>query len=212
MRAYYAIILVGGLSAICTRPAASQDTGRDFTNDSVKTCEKAADIVRKGHPAHKEQAAWDALVRCGKTGAAATVTAIAQTRVEQDPMALAPFYFRVNQWRDVNIMNAASQIALDPSATVPARVFAVSHLLWLLTPGAIYSYDILTTGAVAVSKPDGLHYTPACRHGLASDNSSVTGTPLPIGFEIPLGTMLNQLAADVSMPLQVRNAAECAKY
>ena len=189
-------------------------------SDSAKACDKAAKTVQKGHPAHKEQAALNTLLTCGSMGATVTAGALAHSGMESDTDVLTSFYFTVNAWRDADIMSAAMQLAGDPGATFQSRVYAISHLLKLLTPGAAWSYGILVAGAVP-SASAGVgsgtsggvaSVTPPCRHGFSSDNAGNVGTPLPPGYYTQITSLLGRLATDTSVPMQVQNAAECAQY
>lgn len=54
-----------------------------------KECEKAAKIIDKGHPAHKQTVALTVLLGCGSTGATATAAAIHDSRSEGDTIILA---------------------------------------------------------------------------------------------------------------------------
>lgn len=212
IRKLYTVILIVGASVVSAPTATARAQGDGQESDSTKACDKAAKTVENGHPAHKQLAALNALVTCGKAGAIATATALAQSRLTSDLDALTQFYFTVNQWRDADVMNAAMQLSGDPGAAVPARVFAVSYLLRLLTTGAAYSYNILIAGVVQIGSASGVTATPACRHGFSSDNAGLAGTPLPSHFDTQIANVLGRLAADPSIPVQVKNAAQCAQY
>ena len=211
MRILNSAVMMIGLSLVFAQSTAAQVTQRS-KDDARKACDKAADIIEKGDPKHKEVQALRDLLQCGSGGATTTARALADSRTEQDRMALGDFYAVANQWRDADVMNAAVQVARDATATVPARVFAIRHLLWLLTPGAEFNYEALVAGTIVVRSVDGERHTLPCRHGFSSDNSTVTGTLLPTDFVAQLTSVLNALFADTSVPVPVRNAAECIQW
>lgn len=206
-RLLYSIIVTLG---VCVN-AAPLSAARAQGKDSTKACDKAAKTVEKGHPAHKETAALNALVYCGRAGATGVSGALSQSRLENDVSSLEQFYYIADRWRDAEIMNAAMQLSRDAGAAVPARVFAVRHLLKIVQPGSAYSYSALAAGMVPSTAGNGA-VTPPCRHGFSSDNGGIVGTPLPSDFASQIAIALSQLAGDASVPAPVRNAAECAQY
>ena len=177
-----------------------------------KECDKAAKVIEKGHPAHKQADALNTLLGCGATGANATSAAIQASRTEQDTVVLRIFYDLVDGWRDAVVMQAALQVARDESAEAPARVFAIRHLLVLLRPSAQFAYGRL---ARSVSIPDdtsSARSVTSCASGYASERGELHATPLPVDFAAQVTQALEQIKGAPSVPTTVRNAAGCTRF
>lgn len=110
------------------------------TTNTIKNCSEAAQVMATGRLAHKQLAALDYLARCELTGASVLAETILQSRSEQDVDVLGAFFQRLQAWRDSSGMETAAQVARDPTAAVPSRVFGIGYLLWLTNPGYQYTY------------------------------------------------------------------------
>ena len=177
------------------------------STNSIKSCSEATRFVQNGRPAHKQTAAIDYLARCGNAGATVVAGTVASVHDERDLNTLNEFFTLLYAWRDATVMQATITLAQDGSATVPARVFAITNLLRLVNPGYQYSYAKLTE--------EGVHapHIP-CVHGYASVGTSgaAFGQPLPADYESRIGAVLTSLSNDTSQPLAVRNAASCIAF
>ncbi len=196
-----------GLSIALAMSAGAQSTPEA---ESRAHCANASRIVSSGRPAHKETDALNTLAGCGKLGARTIATTLIATRTEHDLGVLERFHSYVIVWRDAELMGAAIELAKDPGATVESRVFAIRDLLWTVRPGHMFEYNRLVAGIVRKATNDGIIITPSCRiSSLSSDNGGLVGTPLPADYATRIEVVLNQLNADSTTPVQVRNAAEC---
>ena len=190
------------LIAFAGMPSGSLSAQGNSTN-TIKNCNEAARFVENGHPAHKQEAALQYLMRCGQTGAAATVIAVSQSGGESDLNSLAHFYWTVDGWRDSSVMLAVMRVAQDPAASIPSRVFAMIHLLRLRMPNLHYSYQKAIEGVDVNHLP--------CVAGLSSPDMGgfSVGQPLPAGFNAQIDAVLRQLMANTSAPPEVQKAASC---
>lgn len=171
----------------------------------AKECEKAAKVIDKGHPAHEKRDALKTLLECGKVGATATSAAILDSRTEQDTRVLLDFWNTADGWRDGVVMQAALQVARDGAAATPARVFAIRHLLVLISPGSHYSYGSLTK---SMDPPDTITLT--CSVGYSNHWRSYMSAPLPTDYLTQLEQAFVQIRESPSTPIAVRNATLCA--
>ena len=197
MRSCVLTVLLG---VACGSVSAAQGN----STNTIKSCSEAARFVENGRPAHKQVAALEYLENCGQTGATATAFALRQSGSEIDVKTLGVLYQSIDWWRDATIMNAAMELARDPGASVPARVFAMSHLLSLKNPGFIYGYDAMLEGPTS-------HHVP-CVRGSVSYPRTLVGQPLPSDFVTQIEVVFRQIVADDSAPREVRNAAACIDF
>jgi hypothetical protein len=175
------------------------------------TCDGSMKTVETERPAYEQTAALEYLKWCGRAGAAITAQIVSASRTERDAPALENFYDIVDDWRDAQIMDAASEVARDPGATVPARVHAIKHLLRLVYSNSVYTYDRLIAGPYRATL-DGQHRMPRCRVGFASELADRVGTPLRAEYEATIRRALGTLADDSTAPTPVRNAAACVEW
>lgn len=200
----WAVVLLG--AAVWPLSSLAQD------RKSEKECIKAAKVIDKGHPAHKQAEALSTLLGCGRTGANATSAAIQDSRAELDTLVLRSFYGLVDGWRDAVVMQAALEVARDASAAAPARVFAIRHLLVLLRPSAQFTYDNLVRSVVIPDDTSSARSVTSCASGYASGVVDAHGTPLPSDYAAQLTQALSQIKAAPSGPTSVRNAASCVRF
>jgi hypothetical protein len=106
------------------------------------------------------------------------------------------------------MMSAALMIASDASATMPARVFAISHLLKLVSPRITYSYSAL----LQRSRAETTNRLVPCIPYAAGTHAAplTTGAPLPPNYANTLAAELLRIADDASAPTEVRYAATCS--
>lgn len=177
----------------------------------AKACEKAAQIVEKGHPAKKLGAAFLTLSTCGTMAADALVTGLSQYTQEGDPLVLEEFMREIDNWRDGRIFDAVTALVTNAGAAAPARVFAVRHLLILTHPFLVYSYAGLTVGEVTTSDADLERTTIGCRAMMTSESAGQVAYPLPPNYATVIQSTLDSLASSASTPTIVRNAARCVR-
>jgi hypothetical protein len=117
---------------------------------------------------------------------------------------------QVDNWRDASILEAVTRLALNPTASPQARVFAVRHLILLLEPYYMFSYSGMTTGIDTIVRIDGLVEWPlggCTKQMTTAPRTSINGEPLPADYETRIRATLSALANSPSVPEPVRNAA-----
>jgi hypothetical protein len=207
MRIHRVVLLVGLLALGMPRLLCAQEKEKD---DSDKSCEKAAKIIRKGHPEKKEEWALGVLTNCGKAGADAFVDGIAQQATVSDTLALETFYSHVDVWRDATIMNASLDLARNVTATPTARVFAVRHLVQLVRARTRFPYGELVRGSTVTVTPDSMTtYTPGCVAWHGSEIPDQSATSLPADYPTTIRTALTTLVNDPATPDMLKKAARC---
>lgn len=198
------LALLAATVLVAPRPAYAQGTSRE--------CQRAARIVEKGHPARRVADASALLAICGAVGANAVAAGMATYTQETDTVALDTFMRSADLWRDAAVMDAATQLATDASATPQARVFAVRHLLILTHPYLHYGYSALATGSVTTTESDGTEVTTlGCTPGIGSESADRVGTPLPADYADRIQATLQGLITSATTPAAVRNAARCSR-
>lgn len=200
-----------GLVLAIVAPSVLAAQGKD-TKSHDKECDKAARIVAKGHPEKKEQDALATLAGCGVAGASAFAAGIAQYTTETDVPTLAAFMDRVDNWRDSTVMEAVVALATNTAASPQARVFAVRYLITRLQPSLFYSYAGLTAGPTTTINAEGTTLTTTgCRASAISDPGDLSATPLPADYADRVIQTLTLLINASTTPIEVRNAARCAR-
>ena len=178
----------------------------------AKDCSKAAKILEKGHPEKKEAWALDYLGVCGKLGADALVAAIPRQMNVTDTLALESFFSTVDNWRDGAIMAAALDLALNPGASVQARVFSIRHLVVLVDRNVTFLYGDISASPRTVTTDEGTTFIPACGAARGSELPNNAATPLPPSYVSIIKAAMANIASTSSTPVPVRNAAACAQW
>lgn len=177
-------------------------------------CGTAASIVSKGRTTPTNDWAVSALSACGPAGARAVAAGMAFYRTETNVAALEDYMTQVDNWRDQAILNAALELATDAAATVQARVFAVRHLMLLLEPNFLLTYEGLGRKADTTVTRDMVVWQPAgCTAQMVSaPHGSFKGAPLAADYKERIGEAFRSLLNSSTTPAPVRKAANCAKY
>jgi hypothetical protein len=206
-----AVMLSIALLILIPRPSTAQGNSE---KDDDKSCDKAAKIVRKGHPEKKEMWALDQLVACGSAGARSLVAGMPQYATDTDTLVLDSFFSVADNWRDGAIMNAALSLAGNPNASVQARVFAVRHLVTLVDVNVKFLYgDISATPPVTVSAVDSLTlYSRPCLAAHGDHAPGNSATPLPANYVAVIKAAMATISSASGTPAPVRNAAACAQW
>lgn len=193
------------------RGATAQDRDENEVGKDDKSCEKAAKIVSKGHPEKKETWALGRLSICGKLGADALVTGMAQLVSDTDTLALESFFSTVDTWRDGAIMTAALNVASNPNASVQARVFSIRHLVILVRQRVKFRYGDISASPTAATTDEGTTLAPACGAAHGSELPNTAATPLPAKYAAVITAALANIDSTSSTPIPVRNAARCVR-
>lgn len=214
-----AAIAVLALFAV-SHPLPAQGNG---TSDQPE-CRQAAQrlhaydqsVIQSGGHANEgngkqEQRQIDAarLLTCGAGGGIDAAATITQTRLLTDTSALDELVGPFRNFRDTAVVNAAMAVADDPTAAVPARVFAL-RTLWIIASGKYWMgyEELLPTDAATDAAP-----AARCGSGVALTDAApywVVGAEPAAGFEAQIRALAERLRTDASQPLPVRAAATCA--
>lgn len=122
---------------------------------------------------------------------------------------LTRLYETVDSWRDAVVMKAALDVTNDAGASVPARVYALRHLIQLVNPGQYFGYGNLIVGDVPGQGANSNTITRGCHRMLASGRADVSATPLVSDYEQRIRAVATNLAGSSSAPVALRNAAAC---
>jgi hypothetical protein len=208
MRRIFKVALV--VANVCLPAAAmTQNSASDRATAWKAQCGEASARMDRSTSSSARSREMTALLQCGKEGAAATARALAGTRSMADVAVLRQYYYSIDGWRDADVMAAALTMAQDRQAATPARVFAVKHLLGLLSPGTVFSYDELIRGSTSTKRAGLLVVRPGCHRAVASGSGNTVGTPLPSNYGSDIQAALARLSGDRSAPAALRNAAAC---
>lgn len=171
--------------------------------DSVKLrndCRLADQVLTTGNPAPHREWALGVIWLCPRAGSTlsnALRTATATTDTSYLDALTAPAI----ELRDGDLFSAAMSVAGNPSASVPARVFAIRTLIYTARPGGSVDYDRLVAD------------DPRVCLGSSSPHSSVrSGTPLPSDYVEQMRALANRTFRDGTQPKSVRQAAECVLF
>ncbi len=217
-------VIVIAVAVIPNLSHPSNASGQGVGNDSTAACQKAAKLVRAydqsainsgGHAAQgngkqeQRQLAVAELLSCGALGGSTAASTVLGARSLTDTATLVELVGPFGNFLDSAVVSAAMSVAADPSASVPARIYAL-RTMWVLRTGKFWiGYDrLLPTSASTSANPaapcdDGLEVTDAKPYW-------TLGAPPPSGFGTALISLARQLVADPSQPLPVRSAATCA--
>ena len=181
---------------------------------SAPDCDRAASAVSRGRVAPTDEWAFGALSSCGPAGARALATGMAYYRAETNVAALEDYMTQVDNWRDQTIFESALALANNDAATVQARVFAVRHLMLLLEPQLLLTYDGLVRKADTTETRDMVVWQRVgCTAQMVSaPHGSLKGAPLPADYKARIADTFRSLFGDSKAPAPLRNAANCARY
>lgn len=217
---YRARLVIRLASAIALIPMAAWAQG-----NRPDDCEQAATLLRAYDQAavasggtasqgegkkEQRQMAAATLQQCGALGGTAGASTVRATRTLTDTVALEELVGPFRYFRDTAVVNAVSEVARDPAASVEARVFAL-RAIWVLRTGKIWiAYGrMLPTAESTPANP-----VADCDFGLRVSDAEpfwADGAVPPAGFEDQLKALAEQLFQDASQPMAVRAAARCAR-
>lgn len=196
--AAFGLAAVGALTTGTATRAAAQ-----ANPDSVRarvSCERAARIVRLGHPARKDDWAWSIISRCGRLASAAVASAwSAQATVSDTSQLRAVYYSPLYALRDSALFEAAAAVAADAKATPESRAYSVMLMQVQLFARDDPDYaDYVDTGPYDV-----------CRGAGTEDRGLSVGTPLPADAPSQARSIARALENDPSAPPAVQSAGRC---
>lgn len=197
------LLLIGTLAgSVALVSVAPVPLAAQVDMDSLRaahTCDRALRIVALGHPEKKEAWAWSTFPGCGPAASGAARDAWLVQRTVSDTLQLSEVFGRLWSFRDALLFDAAINIAGDPSAAAPSRVFSVMTLLVQLfdTPSVEYGH-FSTTSQFDV-----------CRIGSVYGRQIQVGTPLAADARQRARSLAQSLAADASAPAIVQSAGRC---
>jgi hypothetical protein len=174
-------------------------------------CDQALRAIRASYQPHRQGNELAVLPGCGSEGARETARAIAATRSEQDVGALSRAWGAIDRWRDADVMRAALTVAQDNGASTRARVFATMHLIQLLHPGQVFTYQGIVKDGTYRKKGGNVIYTPGCARAYGGGHSDAFATPLPRDYVTQIQPVLDRMSEDASLPKELRNAAWCGR-
>jgi hypothetical protein len=182
----------------------------DLSAQTAKECDAAARIVSSGSVNGNQRGAYLTLGGCGAVGANAFATGIATLAGVTDTLRLDDFMNAADNWADASVYDAATHLALNSTATPQARVFAIRHLIGLVSRYRSFGYGGLVAGADTTLGDGTRQVTEGCEGGFVSEPAgSIVATPLPSNVADQIRATLASLAASQSAPKQVRAAAAC---
>jgi hypothetical protein len=188
------------LLAACAPPAVLAQADPDSVHHQ-NDCRFAAQVVATGQPAARREWALSIIETC-RAGGAALAQAIRTSRSSTDVGYLDTLTRPAIRLRDGDVFAASMEIAGDPSASTPARVFAIRTLMWAMFPGGGIAYEDLADMVQGRQR--------SCfGHGPSTHTDVVQGTPLPGDYVARAKALANRLNADGSEARAVRRAAVC---
>ena len=168
-------------------------------------CRLAAQTLSTGHPGPKTTWAIRIAPTCEEDGAAALASAVRGLRASTDTATLHLLRRQAGSFRDADVFAALLDVAGDPAASVPARIYALLAIESIVRPSERYTFEDATSEIDA----DGL---PRCSRltSRISDYDQVQGSPLPEDYRTRIHDLLRSIRADSSTTPLVRAATNCA--
>jgi hypothetical protein len=176
--------------------------------DSIKhrnDCRLVAQVLTTGHPAPKTDWAFTIVGNCGDEGIQALSAGILSMKSSLDTGILAGLSQQARYYHDGSIFASALTVAGDPSASIPARIYSLLTLQYIILPSSSNTY------AEATSDIDANGW-PVCTRIIREQSGARVRpgiTPLPADYEAQAQALTRQLRADASTPALVRAAASC---
>lgn len=194
--------LILSLSVLALLPACATAQVSDSMH-ARNRCRLALQIVQTGHPAPHTRWAYEHVALCGADAGEAVAGALRRFRQSEDTAALDLVSTAARDYRDGRIFNAALEIAQDPTASVPARVFAFRVLIHGLAPGSLIRYTDIT-------EPSGVG-RGCFGFGPHQHQNTTTGVPLPPDYAARVSNAADAVIASQDNPASpLRRAAVCA--
>jgi hypothetical protein len=137
-------------------------------------------------------------------GAAALASAIRRLRTSTDTATLHLLRRQAGSFRDADVFAALTEVAGDPAASAPARVYALLAIGKIFRPNEWTSFADATTDLDANGLPRCSRQTTTI-----SDYNQVQGAPLPGDFRQRVYELLMRIGADSSTPPMVMAATNC---
>ena len=177
--------------------------------DSVKrrnNCRLAEQVVTTGNPAPHTKWAWQYIGFCEPSQRVGVYrTAIQQARTSTDTTLISRAILPVVGLRDGVLFRDVMEVAVDRSASVPARVVAFVALAAIRDPNRSPSYEDFLGGLDEHGIPR-RSCSARRSHPYAYDAGP---TPLPADYLKQIETLRNRVRLDPSEPADVRSAAAC---
>jgi hypothetical protein len=193
------------LCAACVAPATlhAQETPHEIRRRN--DCRLAEQVIRTGHPAPHLRRAYERARYCPNIGRA-VAEAMNRSRTSNDTALLNAITSPMMNLRDGRVYETAMAVARDRSASVPARVFAIRALVWLLRPGVVIEYADLT------DEPGDPEPRACIRSGTPLHLRLSRGEPIPENYVEAIHRFGSDTQADPSEPRAIKRAAVCATF
>jgi hypothetical protein len=187
--------------------AGSRAIGAQADPDSVHRidCHLVAQVVMTGFPAAKIEWAFAMVGNCGNEGIHALAVGIASMKSSVDTLFLLNLSRQAGYYRDGGIFESALSVAGDPSASAPARIYALLTMQHIISPRSGNSYAEATSDFDANGSPKCTRLTIDYSHQPVRPGI----TPLPSNYEEQARDLARRIEADASAPALVRAAAQC---
>jgi hypothetical protein len=196
----YIVALCGVMIANTAHAQANPDSVK-MRND----CRLAAQVLTSGNPAPRLEWARGFIGYCG-TGewVAATRGAVLRLRTSTNDSELGREWRFVWMIRDADLFDTVLGIALDGRASTAARLWSLKTLAQYIDPNGSYYANPPVRSAGG---------RPKCTNGGPSAGimQSYSAKPLPMNFAALARGAAETLIADVTQPVEIRNAAWCVR-
>jgi hypothetical protein len=168
-------------------------------------CRLAVQTLESGHPGPKTMWAMGIIPTCVEEGgAAALASAIRGLRTSTDTATLHLMRRQAGSFRDADVFDALTEVAGDPAASAPARVYALLAIGSIIYPSELVTFADATIDLDAKGLPRCSRQTTTI-----TDYNQVQGTPLPADFRQRVYELLRRIRADSSTPPMVMAATNC---
>ena len=195
----FVLLLAAFLSLATNRSGIAQDTLNVTSIDSIHLrngCRLAQQILVTGRPANKRNDALRWIPRCGAIAGETVGAILARFRNSPvPPQDLEELIAALWGLRDADVLSKSMAVSEDNSATVPVRIEAMRLVLGQVEPSVFVPYRMVASDSGEVAMWD------------AIDTPERTGTPLPPGYLINVGSRMEALAGDDDAPETVRRFA-----
>jgi hypothetical protein len=196
------MIASASLLSLAGRAAAQ---GNPDSAQHANDCHLVAQVVMTALPAAKIEWAFAMVGSCGEEGIHALAVGIGSMKSSVDTLFLLNLSRQSSYYRDGGIFQSALSVAGDPSASAPARVYALLTMQHIILPRSGNSYAEATSGFDASGSPKCTRLTIDYSHQPVRPGI----TPLPANYEEQATVLARRIEADASAPALVRAAASC---
>ena len=187
------------LSSLLTLTSSALAQGQSQEKRHEGKCRLAHQVLTKGQPAVKRDWALGYVSACRELGGEALAAALRshRTAVARSD-ELTKLVVSTSLLIDRDVLNAALEVASDPTAGRVARVEAIRILSFQIRPGTFAPYQAFVAPDSALSAPS----------TVSTGESPVVGEPLPDDAFDRVATILFDLADAPSTPEPVTVAAQ----